>query len=54
LRRRLDFQVVSGASCRADCLGAFHRFKGNGELLYLFVLTQFQAVNRFALFLELL
>jgi hypothetical protein len=29
-------------------------FRGNGELLQLFVLTQFRTENRFALFLELL
>ncbi|TIT39460.1 MAG: hypothetical protein E5W76_19290, partial [Mesorhizobium sp.] len=29
-------------------------FHGNGEPLYLFVLTQFRTENRFTLFLELL
>jgi hypothetical protein len=29
-------------------------FRGNGEPLYLFVLTQFQTENRFTFFLELL
>ncbi|AZO23408.1 hypothetical protein EJ070_23870 [Mesorhizobium sp. M1E.F.Ca.ET.045.02.1.1] len=40
--------IVSG---KPSSVSPFHR---NGEPLYLFVLTQFRAENRYALFLELL
>ena len=51
LGHHFGIRMTQGQMAASTLPRAFH---GNGEPLYLFVLTQFRTENRFTLFLELL